>query len=259
LDIYLYIERDSILHRLDPRSKMALLLSLLLLAVAAEHPIVPGVLLLCVFGAAQAGGVWRALKRVRVLLLIIGLFSMITWSLFAKGVTPLFGPVTLESLLYGLGTGLKLVATIAGSVVFLASTKNEEIATGLIRIGLPYNVAFAFSMALRLVPTFVGAGATIVQAQKSRGLDVESGTLLERIRKHLPLIVPIFASAIRSTNHLAMALESKGFGARKQRTYFLQLKFASRDWVVMAIASAMFVGFIFFRFLGYGAIEGLTR
>lgn len=259
MDIYLYVEGDSPLHRMDPRAKMFVVAGLLLLAVAAEHPLVPGSLLALVLVAAQVAGAWPALWRVRSLLLIIGLFSLVTWSVFARGATPLFGPISVQSLLFGVGTGLKLVATIAGSVVFLATTKNEEIATGLIRLGLPYNATFAFSTALRLVPTFVGAGATIIQAQKSRGLDVESGSLLQRMKKHLPLMVPVLTSAIRSTNHLAMALESKGFGARKQRTYYLHLRMGRGDWLATLLAVLMMAAFFAVRFGGYGRIPGLLR
>lgn len=257
MDIYFYVAAESPLHRLDPRAKMAFLLGLLLLVVAAEHPIVPGALFLVALAATHVAGAWRSLRRVRTLLMIIGSFSLVTWSFFAQGSTSLLGPVEWEAFLYGVGTALKLMTTIASSVVFLSTTKNEEIATGLIRLGLPYNVAFAFSMALRLVPTFVGAGATIVQAQKSRGLDVESGNLLVRMRKYLPLVVPVFASAIRSTNRMAMALEAKGFGARQDRTYFLQLAYRPLDWVATFLGLVMLLGFILVRFMGYGKIPGL--
>lgn len=259
MNVYLYVEGNSPLHRRDPRAKLAFLLGLLLLDVAAEHPVIPGALLAIVLVLAQVAGAWRAIGRVRMLLTILSVFSIVTWSLFARGTTPLFGPVTVESLMYGVGTALKLCTTITASVVFLATTKNEEIATALIRIGLPYNAAFAFSMALRLVPTFVGAGATIVQAQKSRGLDVESGSLVQRMRKYLPLVVPIFASAIRSTNQLSMALESKGFGSRHQRTYYLQLQMAPIDWVLVTLGAVMFTAFVIIRIMDYGNIPGLLR
>lgn len=259
MDIYLYIDHDSPVHRLDPRTKLILLLGVLLLAVACDHPLVPGAMFLLVLVAAQLAGAWRALKKVRTLLIILSTFSLGAWSLFAHGTHHLLGPVSVESILYGFGTALKLATTVAGSFVFLATTRNEEIATGLIRLGLPYNGAFAFSTALRLVPTFVGAGGTIVQAQKSRGLDVESGSLLERMRKYLPLVVPIFASAIRSTNHLSMALESKGFGARRQRTYYLQLALGGADWLLILTGILLFVASIVVRVLGYGRIPGLLK
>jgi len=260
VDIYLYVEADTPLHRLDPRAKMLMLLALLLMAVAVDHPVLPGGLFLLVLVLAHVGRAWRSLRRVRTLLFIIGVFSTVTWSLFARGETPLFGPVQVEALLYGIGTGFKLVSTIAGSVVFLATTKNEEIATGLIRIGVPYPVAFAFSTALRLVPTFVGAGVTIIQAQKSRGLDVESGGFFQRLRKHLPLMVPVFAAAIRSTNQLAMALEAKGFGARPVRTYYLHLEFRPADWITAATGAALVVTALYLRLFSDALrIPGLIR
>lgn len=259
MDIYLYVDNDSPLHRLDPRAKLLFLVGMLMFSISAEHPLLPALLFALVLMACHVAGAWRSLERVRTLLIVLSSFSLVTWSLFAKGTTHVLGPITVESILYGIGTGLKLSCAVAGATVFLATTKNEEIATGLIRMGLPYNASFAFSMALRLVPTFVGAGATIVQAQRSRGLDVESGNLLERMRKYMPLVVPVFASAIRSTNHLAMALESKGFGARVQRTYYLQLRMKALDWLAVVVAALMFAGFLAVRFMGYGRIPGLHQ
>ena len=66
-------------------------------------------------------------------------------------------------------------------LIFLSTTRNEELTNGLIRMGCPYPIAFALSTALRLVPTFAGAGATIIQAQVSRGLDLESGNIFSRV------------------------------------------------------------------------------
>jgi energy-coupling factor transport system permease protein len=259
MDIYLYVDRPSPLHRMDPRAKLIFLIGLLLLVVSVDHPALPGALLLLVLAAASVARAWPSLRRVRSLLAILSIFSLVTWSLFAQGTTPLIGGIEVESVLYGVGTALKLTTTITASVVFLATTKNEEIAAGLIAMGLPYNVAFAFSTALRLVPTFVGAGATIVQAQRSRGLDVESGHLIQRMRKYLPLVVPIFASAIRSTNRMAMALEAKGFGARPRRTYYLQLRMGPSDWAAVILALGMGAAFLYLRLTGWGKIPGLVH
>ena len=77
--------------------------------------------------------------------------------------------------------GLRLATFVAMGFIFLTTTRNEELTNGLIRMGLPYPVAFALSTALRLVPTFAGAGATIVQAQISRGLDLESGSIFRSV------------------------------------------------------------------------------
>ena len=76
---------------------------------------------------------------------------------------------------------------------------------------MPYPAAFALSTALRLVPTFVGAGATIIQAQRSRGLDLDRGDLFRRVGHFIPQAVPLLIYALRYTNFLAMALECRGF------------------------------------------------
>jgi len=88
-------------------------------------------------------------------------------------------------------------------------------------------------------PRSSGAGATISQAQRSRGLDLDEGGFFERIRKYIPLMVPIFLSAIRSTDHLVRALESKGFGAREERTFYRVIQFGIAEYLVMAFSLIM--------------------
>ncbi len=116
-----------------------------------------------------------------------------------------------ESFLFGIAMGLRLANFVAIGLLLLSTTRNEEMTNGLIRLGCPYPIAFAISTALRLVPTFAGAGVTIVQAQMSRGLDLKSKNIFSRLAQFIPQAIPLFIYAIRHTNLLAMALESKGF------------------------------------------------
>jgi energy-coupling factor transport system permease protein len=110
-----------------------------------------------------------------------------------------------------------------------------------------------------MVPTIASSTVTISQAQRSRGLDLDSGNVIERIRKFLPLLVPVFISSIRNTNIFGMALESKGFGAREKRTFYLKLQMTTADYLVLAFAFLFVATQVIFRLLGYGMIEGLTR
>jgi len=140
-------------------------------------------------------------------------------------------------------------------LLFLATTRNEEITGGLIRLGLPYPVAFALSTALRLVPTFAGAGATIIQAQVSRGLDLEAKNLFTRIGKFIPLAVPMFITAIRYTNTLAMALESRGFRPDAPRSFFYEPQMGRRDWLVLLVLLILLELFLYLRLaLGMGVV-----
>lgn len=259
MDVYLYVDTGSVLHRLDPRPKFLLVVAVIFLAVGADHPLVPGTLLGLSLVGIQVAGAWSSLRRVRALLVIIFLFSTVVWTFFSQGATPLWGPIEVESVLFGVSTGLKLAATITASVVWLATTRNEEITTGFIKMGAPYRMAFAFSSALRMVPTFVGAGATIIQAQKARGVDVESGNPLARLRKHLPMLVPVFVAALRSAKHLAMALEAKGFGARPDRTYLLELRMGIGDWLATGLALAGMAASFWMRLGGLAEIPGLVH
>lgn len=257
MELYLYQDKNTFLHRLDPRTKLWTMMVSFALLLLFQDPRyeVAGLLVILVYGAL-AGSLGN-LKKIWLLLLLIGLLSFLGWAIMAKGTTPLFWRVTKESLFYGLGTAIKIDAMIVAGIVFLSATRNEEVALGLIRLGLPYPAAFAFSMALRLVPTFVGAGFTAIEAQRSRGLDLDEGNVIQRARKHIPLLAPIFLNTIRSTNQLAMALEGRGFGASKERTYYLEIGVKNADVVAGGIALILFVFALTLRLNGFGLIPGL--
>ncbi len=259
MDPSLYLERDTFVHRLDPRTKMFLLLGMFVLAFVFINPLY----LLAVLGIVLLFGYLAKslvnLRRIWFILVMIAIVSIILWTIFGSGQTPLFLFVELESLLYGVGVALRIDITIVAGMIFLSTTRNEEVAIGLVRLGIPYRFAFAVSTALRLVPTIMSTGFTIAQAQRSRGLDLESGNFFRRIRRYVPLLVPVFVSTIRSTNVFSMALESKGFGARKERTYFLQIDMGRWDLLVLIGFVVLLAGSIALRAAGYGELEGFTQ
>jgi energy-coupling factor transport system permease protein len=150
-----------------------------------------------------------------------------------------------------------MVLMISTGMILISTTRNEELVLGMIRMGVPYRVGFAISTSLRLVPTIASSTVTISQAQRSRGLDLDSGGPITRLRKFLPLLVPVFISTIRNTNIFAMALESKGFGAREVRTYYLRLKMKTVDYLVLGFSFAFMAASIALAILGYGKINGL--
>jgi energy-coupling factor transport system permease protein len=256
VDPSLYLARDTFVHRLDPRTKMLLLLGTFVLAFVFLDPLyLAGVMALVLLFGYLAESLAN-LRRVWFILVAITIVSTVLWALFGSGQTPLFLFVEWEALLYGIAIALRIDITVVAGMIFLSVTRNEEIATGLARLGIPYRFAFAVSTALRLVPTIAATGSTIGQAQRSRGLDLESGNVLERIRNYVPLLVPVFISTIRSTNVFSMALESKGFGAGSKRTFFLRISFGWRDAVALTLFAALLGGAIALRAAGFGELEG---
>jgi len=190
-------------------------------------------------------------------LLTIAIILM--WNFFASGETHLFLFFDLESLLFSLTRTMLILLMILCGVNLISTTRNEELVLGMIGLGLPYRVGFTISTALRLVPTIASSIYTISQAQRSRGLDLESGSILQRMKKYVPLLIPVFISTIRNTNTFGMALESKGFGAKKDRTFYLKLEMGNLDYFILAFGAFFSVVSIILDIRGFGDITGLTR
>jgi energy-coupling factor transport system permease protein len=248
MNLFLYLDRDSPVHRLDPRTKIFLLLGTFVAAVLFFRPAPLSALLAVILLYGAMGRVLGNLRRIWILLLSIAIVSIVSWSVFAKGSTPLFWRVTREGLLFGLGAAIKIDGMVIAGLVFLSTTKTEEIVLGLIRLRVPYQAAFAFSLAIRMVPTIIGTAVTVTEAQRSRGLDLESGGPLRRLRNHIPLLVPILLHTLRNTDQLAKALESRGFGARRERTSYLEIGFHPADVLALALGALVLALFVVVRF-----------
>src|ERR671921_827376 len=259
MDPSLYLDRDTWVHHLDPRTKIFLLLGMFVLPFVFLSPLYEAAVLVLVLLFGYLAKVLENLRRIWFILVSIALLTVILWSIFGNGQTPFFLFVEQEALLYGISIALRIDITIVAGMIFLSTTRNEEVGIGLVRLGIPYRFAFAVSTALRLVPTIVATGLTISQAQRSRGLDLDSGNIISRIRKHLPLLVPVFVTTVRSTNVFSMALESKGFGAGSGRTFYLHIAMGSRDALVIVVFVLLLAGSIALRVAGYGGLEGFTR
>lgn len=239
MDLFFYAEQDSPVHRLHPLTKLILLGGLCTTALVPHNPAplltVFGVILLTTIATAGLGKV----RRVLPFLLLAGTSAILLWTLVGRGPTHLVLWMSREGLLLGVVAALRIDSFILAGVLFLSTTRNEEIVQGLRSIGLPYTVCFAFSTALRLAPTFIGTGLAVREAQRARGLDPDAGSLAARLKANIPLLVPTFLTTIRMTNHLAMSLEARGFGLQKKRTSLLETRFGAGDLSVLLLLAAL--------------------
>lgn len=259
MNIFLYLDRGTWVHRLDPRSKIVAVLLLFSLCLSFNHPLYMGAVALGILTIAVNARALVNFWRLRFILVLLFVFSALMWPFFAQGTTALWkwGPfaVSRESLFYGIAMGLRLSSFVMAGLLLLSTTRNEELTHGLIGLGIPYPVAFAFSTALRLIPTLAGAGATIIQAQISRGLDLESGNIFRRMGKFIPQAIPLFIYAIRYTNLLAISLESRGFSPGARRTFYYELRMTKADYGVMILLAAIFAVALYLRLgIGLGAV-----
>lgn len=247
----------TVVHRLDPRTKLALLLASFAMALLPERPAVAGLAASLVLVHLALARAWGELVRCRWLLLALALFSVTVWSLLAQGPTPLFWRVSRESLAFGTATFLKLATMMLAGLVLLATTRVEELFLGLVRFRLPYPVAFAFALALRWVPEVYQTALQVKEAQEVRGLAWEEGGPWTRLKRYLPLLVPIFLLTLRRTQTMAWALEGRGFQAQRQRTYLLEIRMAPRDWLALGLAAGLLGGFVALHLYGWDRIPGL--
>lgn len=247
MNLFMYLDVDSSLHRLDPRTKMLVVAfcmatALMFIVPLYQVALLFGTLIYCHFGKCLGNA-----YRMRFVYLSIFTVSLLIWTIMLRGSTKLIWFISLEGLTKGFCAGVGLVVIVLSSLAFISTTKIEELSAGLLKLGLPYKGAFALSTAIRMVPMIAGTGQTILQAQRSRGLDVESGTILERLKKYLPLMVPAIVTTIRGTNVFAMALESKGFGYSDRRTEYMQIRFGTWDYVITFTMLVLFCAAIFVK------------
>src|SRR5271163_85257 len=247
MPIYLYIDRGTLVHRLNPTVKVFALFIMFWSVYWVDHPLalIPlGLLMLII---AQVTRSWPNFYRLRWLFILLIFFTTLAWMVFYRKGPPLIHLPLIHfsrtSILFGLGRGLKLTELLATSVLFLSTTRVEEFTAGLSRLGVPYRVGFAITLAFRLVPLFIDSAVTIVQAQSLRGYEFNRGGPLERVKRYVPVMIPVFMGALRKANNMAMALEARGFGKTTRPTSFIAYPVKVSDVCSFAIIAALGVGY----------------
>jgi energy-coupling factor transport system permease protein len=198
------------------------------------------------------------LYRLRILFFFIFVFTVLIWSVFySRGtrltIVPLL-PVTWEGVLFGFGTALKLSTFLATGALFLSTTRIEEFAYAFTLLGLPYRLGFTITLAFRLVPLFLEAALTVIQAQRCRGLDIHSGPLLQRLRHYVLVMIPVFMGALRRADQMAIALEVRGFNSGRPRTSYQRAPWRLSDTVALLAVLGVTVVYLSLWRAGYGRI-----
>ena len=242
MSLTLYRATGSLFERVHPVTKIiALVLAFVPPFVADSTMTLLPYFLLLLFTAIFSGA-GPNLRRMRMIMMILFLMSIILWSIFRPGHTPYLslGPITImkESFFFGVMIGFRLNCFVLAALIFLTSTPTEDFTYGLSRLGLPFVAGFALSLAFRLTPMFMEIGQTIVVAQRARGLNLDAGGPIRRIRLYAPIIVPVLLGGLRRADQLSVALESKGFGSGIKRTSLQAFGFGWRDAILLLILAA---------------------
>lgn len=247
--LHLYLDHRTWVHHLHPVVRVLGMLVLFVTAFVVERP----EWLLPLVGLLVALLAWTgSLTNVHRLRYLFGLIFVMTFLIWTVGYGPdgrpplVAWPLTISRTapLFALGMAIKLDVFLAAGTLFLSTTRIEEFASALNRLGIPYKIGFTMTLAFRLVPVFLDATATIVQAQRCRGLEFDRGSLWQRLRRYIPVIVPVFMGGLRRADNMAMALEARGFQSTARRSSLYASGFGVADMVVLLFLLALMASYL---------------
>lgn len=249
-----YLPLDSIIHKLDPRTKIV---AMLIILVAIFLPtgwwgylIISVASLLTIYLAKLSlNFVLKALKPMMfmmVFLLVINILVVKTGTvLLTIGGFSLYSDAIFQTLYIV----VRLVLMIMITTSLTATTKPLDLTLGiedllqpLQRFKVPsHEIAMLISIALRFIPDLIEETQRIMKAQTSRGVDLQEGKFKEKIMAILSLIVPLFVSAFQRADDLANAMEARGYAPGQERTRYKVLKMQTRDYIMLSAAILIFV------------------
>jgi energy-coupling factor transport system permease protein len=226
---FIFRRTDSVFHRLDPRVK--LLVSLLMFATALlARSIFQLVLVLAFILAVSAvARVLRRISRTALLTATFAAFIFVVNLIFTKNLG--------TSALYA----ARFIAIVVSTSLFFITTSPDELEQVMKNFRLPRDLVFAFVTAVRFIPVMMLDTMQIMDAQKSRGLELEKGNVFARVRNMVPVLIPLVVNSVIRSGELAEAMESRAYGAVPRPTSLLEYKASGTDKLVAAASVLLFV------------------
>ena len=259
----IYVDTPSTLHqKIDPRSKLIVLVTTFVLALEFNHPLALGLLTI----GLLLVGLWGQLSFKRFVPFLIGaswflVLGVLIWPFYIEQGSFLFTafgvPITLDGVLFGLAMGLRVALMVIAAGVWMMSTSPQKMALGLLKMGMPYKAGLALSTTIRFVPLINAERTTIMEAQRARGLRMERGNPLTKAKKSVAVIGPMFLRALDLAQALAIAMDARGFAARDKRSSIIHIEMSQVDKIIIAACGVAIIAGLVMRILGIGIlIEG---
>jgi len=233
-----YVKRDTVLHRLNPLTKIVLALSIILISfISPWYWASPLLLLLCIVPLCFAGRVHKEFFSTATrLILPAASFIFIMQAIFQPvGDTVIFKfwvlDITEESLLFAFRVAMRITVMISSFTLLLMSTHPSELMRDLTRRGLPGQFAYVIISTLQILPQMQAKAQTIIAAQRSRGLDTES-SFLRRAGSLVPLVGPLVFGSLVEVEERAIAIEARGFTSTRPKTSLHEIPDSNADQVI---------------------------
>lgn len=258
-----YFPGTTVAHKLDPRTKILLVVLYIIALFCAKSLVTYGIMALCLavcvyISKVSVKALVRGLKPVLFIIIFTGILNLfftpgdryvVEWGFLHISDTGLRNAVfmVLRIMLLIMGTFLMTYTTSPISL----TDGLERLLNGLKRFHVPvHELAMMMSIALRFIPTLIEETDKIMSAQKARGADFESGNLIQKAKALIPILVPLFISAFRRADELATAMECRCYHGGEGRTKLHVLKYQRRDHIALALGVLICVGVIVLRQFG---------
>lgn len=251
-----YLERNSLVHKLTGTTKLIFSLAW---SVAAMVTYDTRVLICMLIGSIVIFKISKVKFKDVSVVFGLALVFLLMNNLFVYLFSPEYGvglyesrtllftiagryTVTLQQLFYHLNMSLKVLCVVPVALLFIACTDPSEFAASLASIGVSYRVGYSVSLALRYIPDVQREYHNISQAQQARGIDLSGkDKFFTRLKNSIAILLPLVLSSLNRIETVSNAMELRGFGKNKKRTWYVQRKMKKADWITLFLAVLILV------------------
>lgn len=257
-----YFPGNSVIHRLDPRTKLVLLIVYIVALFSAKsyisYALVAAALLTCIkITEIKMKTMLKGMKPLLIIIILTAILNMF----YTKGTVLVhfwIFTITKEGVVAAVFMVLRIMMLVMGTFMLTYTTSPISLTDGLERLLSPlkkiklpvHELSMMMSIALRFIPTLIEETDKIISAQKARGADFETGNILQRAKALLPILVPLFISAFRRADELAIAMESRCYHGGDGRTRMNQLSLKTRDFTAFGSGAAFLAAILVLKSFG---------
>ncbi len=247
-----YYPAESPIHRLDPRTKLLLMIAFIVAVFLVDSmvmyiPLFAFIVVTLVIANIPLSYLWRALKPMKWLLVFMFFINLFLISTGDALVELYFIKITMGGLRQAAFVVIRLIILVCGTSLLTLTTTPISLTDGIESLLSPLKVikfpahelAMIMTIALRFIPTLLEEADKIMKAQSARGAKIDTGNLIQRAKGMMPILIPLFISAFRRADELAMAMESRCYHGGEGRTKLHKLGFMPRDLYAALIMSAL--------------------
>jgi len=259
-----YRDRGTAIHKLNPFIKLVWVATIFVLSLVFNHPLYLLLLFLSTLPLVITAKIWKEWAAIMKFALCLCLAIVIINALVSYHgshvlwqapfrIPPMGAPVvTLEALFFGLGMSLRLLAVISAFAALTFTVHPDDIMLVMIKLKLPYKSVLVTSLATRFVPTLINDVERIGDVQRSRGLELETGSILNRIRSRLAIVIPLLSNSLDRTVQVAEAMESRAFSSGNKRSFYKEIKLGQLDVAALIPGFLPLAQGILIRYWGHG-------